>query len=394
VSITNISGGRSAKKQQPTFAWHVIHAGVSMRDAAELVEAQISYGMRPYVVDLVSNSGKAPSLMNGWSEVRNWKKQLDEYGGFDHADHILHAHCFGAGMAGVRSSGAVVYDLEQFIEDRALSSSNEKSWLGRSFRAAEQFVMSRAGAVVVHSRAMEAECKDRGVAEDLFYIPHPVIAPDDLHCDRGWLVRHFGLTGKCVSLYCAVTKPEHAATVAKALSQASNEEPALRLFVHCEESLERAMRLLAQGTELEERLFFVTKDDAVHALKAADIVLAIEDEPGARPSGVTGLLHGATFLAADIACNREITPDGAGCLWFKQEDFRDLAHRAAFLVRNADFRRALAETGYNTLLTTRDAERIGHKYDVVYRHAQQKARRGDIDQTGSAIPLIAAKLSA
>src|SRR4051812_8261583 len=181
-----------------------------MRDAADLVEAQISQGMRPYVVDLVSNSGRAPSLMNGWQEVRNWKKQLDEYGGFDHTDHILHAHCFAAGMAGVRSSGAVVYDLEQFIEERSLVANGEKSWLGRSFRAAEQFVMARAGAVVVHSRTMEAACKERGVApEDLFYVPHPVFAPDDLECDRGWLARSFHMSGECVSIFAAVTKPEN-----------------------------------------------------------------------------------------------------------------------------------------------------------------------------------------
>lgn len=390
MSISNISQGRAARKQQHTFVWHVIHAGISMRDAADLVEAQISQGMRPYVVDLVSGSGKSPSLMTGWNEVRNWKKQLDEYGGFDHPDRVLHAHCFGAGMAGVRSSGAVVYDVEKFIEDR----SPDKSWLGRSFRAAEQFVMSRAGAVVVHSRTMEKACKERGIADDdLFFIPYPVCAPDDLECDREWLRKHFALNPEAVNVYCAIAKPESAATVAKAFSQAAHEESHLNLFVHCDESNERAMRLLAQGTELEERLFFVAKEDAQHALQSAEVVLAIEEESGPRPSGLAGVLHGATLLAADNAANREITPDGAGCLWFKQDDARDLAHRAAFLARNADFRRALAETGYNMLMSTRDPEAIGRKYDQVYRHAQQKAKRGNIEDAGSPV-LIAAKLSA
>jgi glycosyltransferase involved in cell wall biosynthesis len=254
--------------------------------------------------------------------------------------------------------------------------------------------MSRAGAVVVHSRAMEKACKERGVAEeDLFFVPYPVCPPDDLDGDREWLRKHFGLSSDSVNLYCAITKPESAATVAKAIAQAAHEETHLNLFVHCDESNERAMRLLAQGTELEERLFFVTKEDSQAALRSADVLLAIEEEIGPRPSGLVGLLHGATLLAADIAPNREITPDGAGCLWFKQDDPRDLAHRAAFLARNADFRRALAETGYNVLMTTRDPEAIGRKYDQVYRHAQQKAKRGNIEDAGSAV-LVAAKLSA
>lgn len=390
MSISHISIGRSTKKQQPTFAWHVIHAGISLRDASELVEAQISQGMRPYVVDVVNNTGKAPTLMTGWQEVRNWKKQLDEYGGFDRPDHVLHAHCFAAGMAGVRSDGAVVYDVERFIEERTA----DKSWLGRSFRAAEQFVMSRAGAVVVHTRQMEKACKERGVdADDLFYVPYPVIAPAAEDLNRGWLRERFALSEDAVSIFAFIETPEHAATVAKAFSQAAHEERTLSLFVQTNESNERAMRLLAQGTDLEERLFFVTKEDAASAVRAADVVLAIEEEFGARPSGLVGILNCATLLAADNATNREITPDGAGCLWFKQDDARDLAHRAAFLVRNADFRRALAETGYSFLTESRNPEKIGAKYDLVYRHAQQKAKRGNIEDSGSVV-LVAAKLSA
>jgi hypothetical protein len=47
----------------------------------------------------------------------------------------------------------------------------------RSLRVAEQFALSRAGAVVTHSQAMWTEALHRGVAPDnLFLVPDPVEA--------------------------------------------------------------------------------------------------------------------------------------------------------------------------------------------------------------------------
>ena len=122
-------------------------------------------------------SGKS-SLLRSWRQVRVWKRQLDSYsfGGLE----IVHAHCFSAAMAAVRRPGAVVYDLRVCIEDLVRDEpqkAGERTWLARSLKAAEQFVLFRAGAVVVHSREMLERCRQRGVAEDILFLI-PDILPD------------------------------------------------------------------------------------------------------------------------------------------------------------------------------------------------------------------------
>jgi hypothetical protein len=151
-----------------------------------LVEAQQHAGMRPFVlgrksglIDVEGGPSEptgSGSLLRSWRYVREWKKQLDSYcyGGLE----IVHAHCFSAGMAAVRRPGAVVYDLRVCVEELVLAErSSERSWLARSLQTAEQFVLARAGAVIVHSRQMLEHCRSRGLAEEsLFLVPESVHA--------------------------------------------------------------------------------------------------------------------------------------------------------------------------------------------------------------------------
>jgi len=167
--------------------WRVLHAVPAeiTRSMFPLIEAQQHAGMRPFVlgrksglIDVEEGGSAEPagagSLLGSWKYVREWKKQLDSYcyGGLE----IVHAHCFSAGMAAVRRPGAVVYDLRTCVEDLVLADrSSEHSWLARSLQTAEQFVLARAGAVIVHSRQMLERCRGRGVLEEaLFLVTEPV----------------------------------------------------------------------------------------------------------------------------------------------------------------------------------------------------------------------------
>src|SRR5256885_1502008 len=82
-----------------------------------------------------------------------------------------------AGMAAVRSCSCVVYDLAACIEEMAISARlcEPGSWMGRSFRVAEQFVLSRAGVVIVHSHGLKAAALERGAPPDsVFLVPEPM----------------------------------------------------------------------------------------------------------------------------------------------------------------------------------------------------------------------------
>ncbi len=157
---------------QASRAWRVVHACDSLRQVLPIVEAQAAIGIKPYVLtpegECVGQSGfrttsceasKPVSLLKAWSEVRNWRRNFvnsEVEAGIPatHAD-LVHAHCFSAGMTAVRNSPAVVYSLYNFIENVPHPHGHtEQSWLARSFAVAEQFVFTRAGAVVVPSGAM------------------------------------------------------------------------------------------------------------------------------------------------------------------------------------------------------------------------------------------------
>src|SRR5215472_5287546 len=139
-------------------AWRVIHACEHARDVLPVVEGQVSAGMRPFIVtpqgagtaELYLSSKRQEdqrslSLLRSWQDVRNWRKSLLDCTPETSSD-LVHAHSFAAGMAGVRSCPCVVYDLRGCIEEMAISAGlcEPGSWMGRSFRVAEQFVLSRA----------------------------------------------------------------------------------------------------------------------------------------------------------------------------------------------------------------------------------------------------------
>jgi glycosyltransferase involved in cell wall biosynthesis len=389
-------------------AWQVIHACEYARDVTPVVDAQIAVGMSPFVVTSPTTSKKAAgetaSLMQAWQQIRMWRKHLDESGSPFLTRHlrtiaIVHAHSFTAGMAAVRGQNPAVYDLRFFVEEAARSGqSGETSWLARSFRTAEQFVLTRAGAVVVHAASMRALCIGRGVAaENIFVVPDPVaLFPETPAQDQGatWLHRVFSFAeNEAVAVVtCVDSAASGLVQMLQAFAQAHAENEATKFFVVADSSAER-VRSLAREFGLEHALFVIAPVDEARALASADIILDSRTEGATLAAdrvSLTALLHGRALLAPDLPANRDLTPQGRGCLWYKpadsssSNDNKDLAHCLAFLARNHDFRKALGESGRKYIIDTRAPQKIGQRYAEVYRHADHRRRHHSDSQDISA----------
>jgi hypothetical protein len=254
-------------------------------------------------------------------------------------------------MAAVRASSGVVYQMKQGIEKIAAAAGHceENSWLARSFRVAEQFVLTRAAAVVVNNHARRLASLERGVsAENLFLIPDPIRSELlDSVPDRNWLQEVTG-SGPEAPLFLIPGLPT---------SDWEKRDAVLRWM--------RVLFLVRQEHS-DVRFIFVANVDDTAVIEHSDDRLALE-----------ALARGRALLASDVDQHRDITSDGRGCLWFRSGEVKDIAYRATFLAGNTQFRRALAAAGREHCLATRSAEVVGAQYDAVYRLAFGKRKSRD-----------------
>src|SRR5687767_7952671 len=108
LPASNISdAAHSARKRRI----EVLHICEDARDIADVVDVQISAGIRPYLLTNPTATGSARWWLRAWSDVREWRRLLSGF-----AVPLVHAHTFTAGMAAVRGEPAVVYELEDFVE--------------------------------------------------------------------------------------------------------------------------------------------------------------------------------------------------------------------------------------------------------------------------------------
>lgn len=390
-------------------AWRVIHACEYARDVLPVIEGQIAAGMRPFIVTPCGAgtaelylSGKRQeqrrslSLLRSWQDVRNWRKSLLDCDPEISSD-LVHAHCFAAGMAGVRNVSCVVYDLRACIEELAIAAHlcEPGSWMGRSFRVAEQFVLSRAAAIIVHSQGMKRAAIERGApAENIFLVPDPIEGEEDppLFPDADFLARRYGLAANSISFFV----PQFAADETTELSPmaisalegfalASNELPQFNLLLEAPESVRKAINEHAGRLGIAGHIALVHQLDAPATMQSAHVVVALGEAPGdlvaARQANeicLRALWHGKVLLAADVPRNRDATPEGRGCLWFEAGNARDLGYRMAFLGHNAEFRVALGAAGRMYIFETRNGNAIGEKYDEAYRHAANRKKSGTL----------------
>lgn len=388
-------------KRQPASAggpnWRVIHACEYARDVLPVAEGQVAVGMRPYIVTPQGAgaaelylSGKEPgqpaplSLLRSWQDVRNWRKSILECEPEASAD-LVHTHSFAAGMAAVRSCDCVVYDLRDCIDELALAAGEcePASWMGRSFRAAEQFILSRAAAIIVHSLGMKAAAQERGAPRaNIFLVPDP-LSPDDAIGVSSAALPKFNFAAQTTVFFVPqliATRneklPQAAMFVLEAFALAARELGDCRLLLEAAAGTRSSLQRQARGMGIAEQVTFVDSATAAAAWQSAHVAVALGDltrnSISARqpnPICCKALHQGTALLAADLPCNRDASPDGRGCLWFEPSNARDLGCRMAFLASNPDFRAALARTGRAHLLETRNHVAVGRRYGEAYRHA-------------------------
>lgn len=349
--------------------WKVLHAGAA-QPLSLLVEAQSGAGMAPAMLSLERGAlSNRRGLLGAWSEVKQWKTRLAPVAA---AIEVVHAHEFAAGMAALRGGYPLAYDWCAPIEESQGGGFAAGAWLRRSMRAAEQFVLARAGAVVVHSNRMWDRAVEREVrVEDLFLVPHPVeVWPGSLSRDHAWEIP------QAVRLYApgvAVT-PQGISpdlrTLLEAFTFVREELETARLWLEVEAGAEAVLRELLSVTPYAESVDIIVPEERMQAMAAAGVVIsAAPSGEGPDEVAIEALRHGRALLAADCPQTREVTAEGRGCLWFRGGDGRDLGHRAAFLARNPDFRAALGNAGREHISATRGPLAVAEMYDAVYRHA-------------------------
>jgi glycosyltransferase involved in cell wall biosynthesis len=329
--------------------------------------------------------------------VRNWRKSLLDCSPETTSD-LVHAHCFAAGMAAVRSCSCVVYNLGACIEEMAISAGlcESGSWMGRSFRVAEQFILSRAAAVIVHSLGLKEAALERGAPPDaVFLVPEPISEdnePPALSQDIDFLTRRFGFAPDSVSFFV----PQFARDGQEQLSPAAisalegfalacNELPQFNLLLEAPESARKAINEHASRLGISQHVALVHQFDVPATMQSAHIVVAMGELPAdpvaAREPNETcvkSLWQGKALLAADVPRNRDASPEGRGCLWFEADNPRDLGYRMAFVGRNPEFRAALGAAGRMFIYETRNSSAIGQKYDEAYRFAASRKKSSGV----------------
>ena len=404
----HLNGDRSSAKAGT--AWRVIHACEYARDVLPLVEGQIAAGMRPYIVT-PQGAGSAElylarpnqeqvrtfSLLRSWQDVRNWRKSILECEPEISAD-LVHAHAFAAGMAAIRSCGCVVYDLNGCIEELAIAAQlcEPGSWMGRSFRVAEQFILSRASAVVVHSNGMKEAALERGAAPgSIFVVPEPLM---NYEHEEDAVSRYFAARIRSdaaenapaarttffvpeLASIDAARLPGAAELLLEAVAIAKQDSPAFSVIVEASENFHASLNELAARLAITDSLQLVDPSNAQQCWSECDVVIATATVPqnvvAARQASeicLKAMVGNKTLLAADVPRHRDVSPDGRGCLWFDSADPRDLGHRISFLTLNPEFRSALGAAGHAFILETRSLTSIGARYDAVYRHALTKKK--------------------
>ena len=400
--------------------WRVIHACEYARDVLPIVEGQITAGMRPFIVTPMGKGTaevylakkeleepEALSLLRAWQDVRNWRKSLLECDPENKAD-LVHTHSFSSGMAGVRNLSCVVYDLKACIEELAMTAGQceRGSWMARSFRVAEQFILSRAKAVIVHSQGMKLAAHERGAPpENVFLIPAPV-ALDELPLPpTNFLREHFAIESSATIFYLPQSLPAQDsshppcwASVLEAFALAGAANPELRLLIEAAPEQFPAIHGHAERLEISKRIVCVEEKEASAVLQGVDVVIATGETPDhpvharyPNTACLQALSAGKALLAADVEHNRDASPEGRGCLWFRESDADDLASRMIFLAGNPGFRAALANAGRAHIAETRSSAVIGHQYDAAYRHAlAQKRASGPGQSATTLMPITSA----
>ena len=354
--------------------WRVLHACESVTDAVALAEAESSVGMNPQLLSREywnrGGASKDVSLMNAWHDVRDWRHALNEVESLT-AVQILHAHSFASAMAGVRGSLPVVFDFASTLEEIATHQSQGTSgpWLLRSLRVAEQFALSRSGAVVAHTHTMKKMANERGAsAQNTFVVPEPWTAAGAVG-DVDWLAKQAIHPDRDLVIF-ALPDKRGLEFLLKSFAAIMETLPQAVFVAECEHS---SLTKLTREMGLAQALRWVKPAERAQAMVWADVVIApATDDHGANPAMLQAMATGRAVVAADVEANRECSRQGRGCIWYDPGSDTDLAQRTAFVARNREFARSLGENGREHIAATRAPAVVGKKYDEIYQHVHAR----------------------
>jgi hypothetical protein len=350
----------SISKKPPAI--EVLHLCEDARQLSDLLDLQATANIRPY---LLTNprSGSRWWWMRAWSDVREWRKLLSGF----HVP-LVHAHTFASGMAAVRGDAPVVYGLDTFV-DHYLTDDSGK-WMDRSFRAAEQFVLAQAEAIIVPTAAMRHAVLSRDVAKQkVFWVPD-AIAYGFSERDE-WLRQTFDVPANELTVFCATANTAVLHAIAECLKSAVG----MRFFLRASHVLHSRPMMIPL---LDDR-------DLIAAMRSADIVIA-----GDELSAVAAMRHGAALLLADTLYLRDLAPQHGGCMWFRSGE--ELSCKLKMLSAEPEVRRKHAEAGRKYILAERSPEAITRAYLAAYRYALEHRRSTGqpSDLSGSLVPVHAA----
>jgi glycosyltransferase involved in cell wall biosynthesis len=355
----------------PVKPWRVLHVCETASTIATVAEAQSDAGMQPKLLAREywrDDPVHRLSLLTAWNDVRDWRHALNEAEALSNIQ-LVHAHTFASAMAGVRGALPVIYDFYFPLEDIAEQQAHNNPWLLRSFRVAEQFALSHASAVVTHSTAMSTIAHDRGAsAKNIFVIPQP-FDTDILAADLEWAAR-FDIkvdSGLVVLASLQGSPPQGALTAfASLLSEISDAV----LLLELDSEDDRETMHLAARLGIANSVRIVPPSQTLQAIACADLVIVSASEGNdSNPVMLTAMAAAKPVVAADSSANRDCSPDGRGCVWYRSGNALDLEHRLTFVARNEDFRRALAQAARDHIRLTRGFKAIARQYDEVYQHA-------------------------
>jgi hypothetical protein len=350
----------SVSKKPP--AVEVLHLCEDARQISDLLDLQATTNIRPYLLTNPRSGGRW-WWMRAWSDVREWRKLIS---GFQIP--LIHAHTFASGMAAVRGEAPVVYGLDTFV-DHNLNDASGK-WMDRSFRAAEQFVLSQAGAIVVPTAAMRHSVLSRDVpAEKVFWIPDAISYGFSERDD--YLQKAFDVPASETTVFCTTANTAVLHAIAECLKGCRG----IRFFLRASAVLHSRPMMIPL---LDER-------EMVSAIRSADIVIA-----GDEDCAVSAMRHGSALLLADTLYLRDLAPHHGGCMWFRTGE--ELSNKLKMLDSEPEVRRKHAEAGRKYILGERSPERITKSYLEAYRYALEHRRTTGLptDFSGSLVPVHAA----
>jgi hypothetical protein len=153
--------------------------------------------------------------------------------------------------------------------------------------------------------------------------------------------------------------------------------------VECDAAAMQSARECAEQLKIGERVKFIDAAETGRAVDAASIIVAdaypsMSASPMASDVARQAMMMGKALLAADLPCNRDVTPSGRGCLWYRSGDYKDLGHRMAFLAHNAEFRHSLATSGTRHISETCNPVAVAMQYDAIYRHTAARRKSGGL----------------